>query len=60
MAAQLTFRYDREGDIVHIDKCPPHAEQKSQELGNTVMPRLNPSAGEIENLEVMLDLRGRE
>ena len=53
MAAKLTFKYDREGDILHIDKCPPYAEQESQELGDDVVARLNPSTGEIENLEVM-------
>jgi len=53
MEARLTFKYDREGDILHIDKCPPYAEQESQELGDDVVARLNPSTGEIENLEVM-------
>jgi len=53
MAARLTFRYDREGDILHIDKCAPYAEQESQELGDDVVARVNPSTGEIENLEVM-------
>jgi hypothetical protein len=53
MDARLTFKYDREGDILHIDKCPPYAEQQSQELGDDVVARLNPSTGEIENLEVM-------
>jgi len=27
MAAKLKFKYDREADILHIDKCPPYAEQ---------------------------------
>jgi hypothetical protein len=53
MGAKLTFKYDREGDILHIDKCPPYAEQGSQEVGDDVVARLNPSTGEIENLEVM-------
>jgi uncharacterized protein YuzE len=53
MDARLTFKYDREGDILHIDKCAPYAEQESQELGDDVVARLNPSTGEIENLEVM-------
>ena len=53
MAAKLTFKYDRKGDILHIDKCPPYTEQESQELGDDVVARLNPSTGEIENLEVM-------
>ena len=53
MQAKLTFKYDREGDILHIDKCPPYAQQESEELGDDVIARLNPSTGEIENLEVM-------
>lgn len=53
MEAKLTFKFDREGDILHIDKCPPYAEQESEELGDDVVARLNPATGEIENLEVM-------
>ena len=53
MEARLTFKYDREADILHIDKCPPYGEQESEELGDDVVARLNPSTGEIENLEVM-------
>lgn len=53
MEAKLTFKYDREADILHIDKCPPYAQQESEELGDDVAARLNPSTGEIENLEVM-------
>jgi len=53
MEAKLTFKYDREADILHIDKCPPYGEQESEELGDDVVARLNPSTGEIENLEVM-------
>ena len=54
MEAKLTFKYDREADILHIDKCPPYADQESEELGDDVVARLNPSTGEIENLEVMV------
>lgn len=53
MAAKLIFKYDREGDILHIDKCPPYPEQESEELGDDVIARLNPVSGEIENLEVL-------
>ena len=53
MEAKLTFKYDREADILHIDKCPPYGEQESEELGDDVVARLNPSTGEIENREVM-------
>ena len=53
MGTKLTFRYDREADTLHIDKCPPYAEQESEELGDDVIARLNPQSGEIENLEVL-------
>ncbi|MES4787500.1 MAG: DUF2283 domain-containing protein, partial [Nitrospiraceae bacterium] len=53
MAAKLTFKYDRVADILHIDKRPPYAEQESEELGDDVIARLNPTTGEVENLEVL-------
>ena len=53
MEARLTFKYDREADILHIDKCAPYAAQESEELGDDVIARLNPTTGEVENLEVL-------
>ena len=53
MEAKLRFKYDREVDILHIDKCPPYAEQESEELKDEVIARLNPDTGEVENLEVL-------
>jgi uncharacterized protein YuzE len=53
MGAKLSFKYDRAADILHIDKCPPYAEQESEELGDEVIARLNPKTGEIENMEVL-------
>lgn len=53
METKLRFKYDREADILHIDKCPPYAGQESEELGDEVIARLNPDTGEIENLEVL-------
>jgi uncharacterized protein YuzE len=53
METKLTFKYDREADILHIDKRPPCAEQKSEELPDEIIARLNPDSGEIENLEVL-------
>jgi len=49
----LTFTYDRDGDILHIDLVQPYAEQESEELGDDVIARLNPATGVIENLELM-------
>jgi len=53
MAAKLRFKYDREADILHVDKCPPYAEQESEELPDEIVARLNPLTGEVENLEVL-------
>lgn len=53
METRLRFKYDREADILYIDKCPPYAEQEPEELGDEVIARLNPDTGEIENLEVL-------
>ena len=53
MEAKLTFKYDRDGDILYINKCLPYPEQESDELGDDVIARLNPTTGEIEILEVL-------
>ncbi|MCX5644393.1 MAG: DUF2283 domain-containing protein [Phycisphaerae bacterium] len=53
MDAKLTFKYDREADILHIDKLPPYAEQESEELPDEIVARLNPNTGEVESLEVL-------
>ena len=53
MEAKLTFKHDREAEILHIDKCAPYPQQESEELGDDVVARLNPRTGEIENLEVL-------
>ncbi len=53
MEKRLRFKYDRGADILHIDKCPPYAEQESEELNDEVIARLNPRTGEVENLEVL-------
>ena len=46
MDEKLIFKYDREGDILYIDKVPPYAEQDATELGDDVIARLNPTTGE--------------
>ena len=53
MDAKLSFKYDREADILYINKRPPYAEQESEELGDDVIARLNPTTGEVENLEIL-------
>jgi uncharacterized protein YuzE len=53
MEPRLRFKYDREADILHIDKCLPYAEQESEELGDEVVARINPRTHEVESLEVL-------
>ena len=53
MDERLIFKYDREADILYINKRPPYAEQESEEIGDDVVARINPGTGEIENLEVL-------
>jgi len=53
MDARLTFRYDRDADILHIDKRPAYAEQDSEELGDDVVARLSPVTREVENIEAL-------
>ena len=52
MDAKLSFKYDRDSDILYIDKCPPYPEQESEELGDEIIARLNPKTGAVENMEV--------
>jgi len=52
MKAKLTLRYDKVGDILYIDKCPPYKEQDSEELAEEIGVRLNPSTGDIETVEI--------
>ena len=53
METRLTFKFDRVSDILYIDKVKPYPEQETEELGDDVIARLNPTTGEIENLEVL-------
>ncbi len=53
MDERLRFQYDREADILHINKRAPYPEQESEELGDEVVARLNPKTREIETLEVL-------
>jgi uncharacterized protein YuzE len=53
MEPGLTFKYEREGDILYISKCDPYPGQESEELGEGIIARLNPDTGDIENIEVL-------
>jgi hypothetical protein len=54
MAAKLAFKYDREGDILYINKMPPYPEQGSEELGDEVIARLNPKRGDRKPRSIIL------
>lgn len=53
MDKNLVFHYDKVGDILYIDTCPPYADQETEELGDEIIARLNPDSGAIENLEIL-------
>jgi hypothetical protein len=50
---RLTLRYDREADILCIDKRPPYPEHESEELADDVIARLKPTIDKVENLEIL-------
>jgi uncharacterized protein YuzE len=53
METTLNFEYDREADILYINTVAPYAEQDSEELGDEIVARLNPTTGEVESLEIL-------
>jgi len=53
MEEKLTFRYDREADILYINRRAPYAEQESEELGDDIIVRINSESGELENVEIL-------
>jgi uncharacterized protein YuzE len=53
MGAKLSFKYDRDADILYINKRDPYPTQESEELADEVVVRLNPDSGEVENIEIM-------
>jgi len=53
MASKLARRYDREADILHITSRSPYPAQKTEELGDDIVARLNPRTGRVESLEVL-------
>ena len=52
MSPKLTLRYDKVGDILYIEKCPPYEGQDSEELEDEIGVRLNPYTGEVETVEI--------
>ena len=53
METRLSLKYDREADILYLDRRLPYPEQETEELGDDVIARLNPETGEVESLEIL-------
>jgi len=53
MGKKLSIFYDRETDILYLNKIPPYPEQESEEIGEEIIARLHPKTGEVENLEIL-------
>lgn len=53
MAEKMIFKYDREADILYINKRAPYPEQDSEEVGDDVVARFNPDTGDVENIEIL-------
>jgi uncharacterized protein YuzE len=53
METSMTFKYDRDADILYVNMCAPYPEQATEELGDDVVARLNPTTGAVENVEVL-------
>ena len=53
MEEKLNFSYDRQADILYINKVSAYPEQETEELGDDVIARLNPRTEEIESLEIL-------
>lgn len=53
MGEILTIEYDKIGDFLFIDVCPPYAEQDSNEIGECLVARFNLETGEIETVEIL-------
>ncbi|MGH8584279.1 MAG: DUF2283 domain-containing protein [Gammaproteobacteria bacterium] len=53
MEEKLSFKYDREADILYINRCTPYAEQESEEIGEDMIARLNPETRAVENIEIL-------
>ena len=53
VAETLRLSYDAEGDILYVESVQPYAEQRSTEIGDGVVARLNPGDRAIEGLEIL-------
>lgn len=52
-SSTMTIRYDKVGDILHVDFVAPYAEQESDELDDLIVVRSNPRTNVVENVEIL-------
>ena len=53
MAQTLTLRYDKVGDILYVQTCPPYAGQEADDLGDEMIGRYNPDTEELECVAIL-------
>ena len=53
MAPKLTLEYDRVGDILYVQTCPPYRGQESDTLPGDMVGRFNPETGALECVEIL-------
>lgn len=52
MASELNIEYDREGDILYLDVCPPGDDEVMVEVAPGALLRQNTVTGAIEGIEI--------
>ncbi|MEO7994074.1 MAG: DUF2283 domain-containing protein [bacterium] len=57
MATGLTIQYELETDILVIRKCASYTGQETEDLGDLIIARRNPSTGDVELLEILSFLK---
>ena len=53
MESNLTFQYDRIGDILSIEICRPYRGQETDEIADSVIAELNPQTDVVECVHIM-------
>lgn len=53
MQDKLTFKYDRDAEILYISRKTLYPPQESEEIDDEIIARYNPQTGELENLEIL-------
>ncbi len=53
MEANLTFEYDRIGDILSVEIRPPYPGQDSDEIDDSVVARLHPQTDIVESIDIL-------